>query len=113
MAPVRSQVAPGARFACRSPAKAFGEPVREVEVVRRGPHRSISVRVRWLDGEYAGLEEWVPTLRLLAPSEEVDGFLRGTCTMAARSLPVRDTRRRGSGSFPLRDRSTADPTNLR
>ena len=72
--PIRSQIAPGARFAYRSPPKAFGAPVREVEVVRRGPRGSNKVRVRWLDGEYEGLEEWVPTLRLLAPWDEVDAF---------------------------------------
>jgi hypothetical protein len=36
---------------------AYGEPERPVEVIKEGPSRSNKVRVRWLDGEYEGLEE--------------------------------------------------------
>jgi hypothetical protein len=46
-----------------------------VEVVREGPARSNKVRVLWLDGEYEGLEEWVPKMRLLAPWEESEALL--------------------------------------
>lgn len=49
--------------------------MRPVEVVRKGPPRSNKVRIRWLDGEYEGLEEWVPQLRLVAPWEEAEALL--------------------------------------
>jgi len=57
-------------FAYRERARTPGEPVRPVEVVREGPPRSQKVKVRWLDGEYEGLEEWVSAVRLVAPWKE-------------------------------------------
>ncbi len=50
----------GPRFAYREYAHTLGDPVRPVEVVKGGPPRSQKIRVRRLDGEYEGLEEWVP-----------------------------------------------------
>jgi hypothetical protein len=44
-------------------------------MVREGPQRSQKVKVRWLDGEYEGLEEWVPAVRLVAPWEEAGALL--------------------------------------
>lgn len=57
----------GTTFAYRERVRAYGEPVRPVEVSREGLPRSNKVRVYWLDGEYEGLEEWVPKVRLLVP----------------------------------------------
>lgn len=34
------------------------------------------VRIRYLDGEYEGLEEWVPKTRLLVPWEDVEAFCK-------------------------------------
>jgi hypothetical protein len=65
----------GQRFAYRERVRAYGEPVRPVEVTKEGPPRSNKARVRWLDGEYEGLEEWVPKIRLLAPLEEAEALL--------------------------------------
>ncbi len=65
----------GRRFAYRERVRGYGEPVRPVEVTREGPPRSNKVRVRWGDGEYEGLEEWVPKIRLLAPWEEAGALL--------------------------------------
>lgn len=65
----------GRRFAYRERAFTPGEPVRPVDVVRKGPSRSNKVRIRWLDGEYEGLEEWVPQIRLVAPWEESEALL--------------------------------------
>ena len=65
----------GNLFAYRDRVRAYGAPVRSVEVPREGPPRSNKARVRWLDGEYEGLEEWVPTIRLLAPWEEAEALL--------------------------------------
>jgi hypothetical protein len=33
------------------------------------------VRIRWLDGEYDGLVQWVPTIRLIAPWGEIPDLL--------------------------------------
>jgi hypothetical protein len=52
-----------------------GDPVRPVEVVKEGPPRSHKVKVRRLDGEYEGLEEWVPEVRLVAPWDEAGALL--------------------------------------
>lgn len=65
----------GNRFAYRERVRAYGEPVRPVEITKDGPPRSNKARVRWLDGEYQGLEEWVPKIRLLAPWEEAEALL--------------------------------------
>jgi hypothetical protein len=73
----------GNRFAYRERVRAYGEPVRPVEVTREGPPRSNKARVRWLDGEYEGLEEWVPKIRLLAPWKEAEDFLEDERRMLA------------------------------
>jgi hypothetical protein len=65
----------GRRFAYRERARSPGEPVRPVEVVKEGPPRSNKVKVRRLDGEYEGLEEWIPKGRLVAPWEEAEALL--------------------------------------
>jgi hypothetical protein len=33
------------------------------------------VKVRWLDGEYEGFEEWVPRVRLVVPWDEKEALL--------------------------------------
>jgi hypothetical protein len=65
----------GRHFAYRERARSPGEPVRPVEVVKEGPPRSNKAKVRWLDGEYEGLEEWIPKVRLVAPWEEAEALL--------------------------------------
>lgn len=65
----------GRRFAYRERARSPGEPVRPVEVVKEGPPRSNKVKVRRLDGEYEGLEEWIPKVRLVVPWEEAEALL--------------------------------------
>jgi polyhydroxyalkanoate synthesis regulator phasin len=67
--------------------------VRPVEVVRKGPPRSNKVRVRWLDGEYEGLEEWVPQLRLVAPWEEAKALLEDERRSEAAMKASEDTYR--------------------
>lgn len=64
----------GERYAYRKRARVLGEPVTPVIVVKNGPPRSRKVRVRYLDGEYEGLEEWVPENRLVCRWEEVKAF---------------------------------------
>jgi hypothetical protein len=52
----------------------LGETLRPVEIVRLGPKLSNKVRGRWLDGEFEGLDEWIPTVRLLVPWEVAEAF---------------------------------------
>jgi hypothetical protein len=70
-------------FAYRERAHTSGDPVRTVELVKEGPPRSQKARVRWLDGEYEGLEEWVPRIRLVAPWEEAEALLEDERRMFA------------------------------
>jgi hypothetical protein len=65
----------GERFAYRERARTPGDPVRPVETVKEGPHGSQKVRIRWLAGEYEGMEEWVPKVRLVAPWEQAEALL--------------------------------------
>jgi gluconate kinase len=46
----------GQRFAYREHAYTPGDPLHPVEMVKEGPPRSNKVRIRWLEGEYEGLE---------------------------------------------------------
>jgi hypothetical protein len=73
----------GRRFAYRERARTPGDPARPVELVKEGPPRSQKVRVRWLDGEYEGLDEWVPAVRLVAPWEEAGALLQDGRSMLA------------------------------
>ncbi len=73
----------GNRFAYRERAHTPGEPVRPVEMVKEGPPRSQKVRIRWLSGEYEGLEEWVPKVRLIAPWDEAEALLEDERRMLA------------------------------
>ena len=65
----------GHRFGYRERRTALGTPVAPVEVVKMGPKPSRQVRIRWLAGEWDGLEAWVPRQRLVVPWEEAQAFL--------------------------------------
>lgn len=65
----------GQEWAYRPSPKALGTPVHRVEIVRvGGPRRFGTVHVRFLDGEEAGLQEWVNPGTLLVPWSQVDIF---------------------------------------
>lgn len=64
----------GKRYGYRERYRTPGEPIRPVLLVKNGPQKSKQVRVRWLDGEYEGLEEWVPEARLIVPWGEVEAL---------------------------------------
>ncbi len=67
----------GQKYAYREHAHTCGDPLRPVEVLKRGPTRTGTgrkVRIRWLDGEYEGLDEWVPQVRLVVRWEEAEAF---------------------------------------
>lgn len=69
---------PRNRRTLRLPSETKGvraQQPRPVEVVRIGPHRSQRVRIRWLDGEYEGLEEWVLWRNLLTHWDGVEAVL--------------------------------------
>lgn len=73
----------GLHFAYRERAHTPGDPVQPVELVKEGPPRSQKVKVRWLDGEYEGLEEWVPKVRLVVPWDEQEALLEDERRMFA------------------------------
>jgi hypothetical protein len=66
----------GEHWGYREKARTLGQPLRPVEVLQLGPPRSRKVRVRWLDGEYEGLDQWVPGVRLVVPWEEAADLVR-------------------------------------
>jgi hypothetical protein len=61
----------GEVWAYRERPRALGEPVHRVEIVK-GAHRGGMVRVRRLDGEDTGLQEWVNSSSLLCKWDEAD-----------------------------------------
>lgn len=65
----------GQRYAYREPPFRLGDRGRPAEVVRLGPPKSQKVKVRWLDGDYVGLEEWVLQRRLAATLDEIDALV--------------------------------------
>jgi hypothetical protein len=73
----------GRRFAYRERAHTPRDPVRPVELVKEGPPRSQKAKVRWLDGEYEGLEEWVPKVRLVVSWDEKEALLEDERRMFA------------------------------
>ncbi|MFI0860361.1 PE-PGRS family protein [Streptomyces smyrnaeus] len=65
----------GESWAYRAVPKQLGADVRRVEIVRMsGSGRSARAHIRFVDGEEAGLQEWVASGCLLAPWEEVEAF---------------------------------------
>lgn len=51
-------------------------PLIPAEVIQFGPLRSQKVRVRMLGGEYPGLDQWVPKVRLRVLWVDADAWLR-------------------------------------
>ncbi len=65
----------GEHWAYRARPKDLGSAVRQVEVVRvGGPGRSGWIHVRFLEGDAAGLQEWVGSGSLVAPWADADTF---------------------------------------
>lgn len=65
----------GEQWAYREPPFVVSKSFSRVEVMQFGPPKSQKVRVRLLDGEYFGLDQWVPKGRLTVPWEEADAYL--------------------------------------
>jgi hypothetical protein len=66
----------GEIWAYRERAFTDGWPILRVEVLQFGPPRSNKVRIRFLEGEYPGLDQWVPAVRLRVPWDEAEAWLR-------------------------------------
>ncbi|MEV7777753.1 PE-PGRS family protein [Kitasatospora sp. NPDC088351] len=65
----------GEKWAYRAQPKLLGSAVRQVEIVRvGGPRRSSQVHVRFLEGEDAGLQDWVAPASLVSPWDGVAAF---------------------------------------
>jgi hypothetical protein len=79
----------GQRFAYRERMRAYGEPMRPVEMTNERLPRSNKVRVRWLDGEYEGLEEWVPKSGCLRHGKKPKPSLRTSAGCSRRSRSPR------------------------
>lgn len=75
-------VEPGKHYGYRKQRYAIGKPLRPVLVTKLGPPKSYKCRVRWLDGEYEGLDEWVRTDTLLCPWESADAFIEDEVRLA-------------------------------
>lgn len=66
----------GEVWAYREKPRDIGWPVLKVEIVQLGPRGVQKLRVRFLEGEYPGLDLWVPKVRLRVPWSEADAWLR-------------------------------------
>lgn len=73
----------GELWAYRERINDLGCPVTKAEVLKPGPRASNKTRVRLHEGEYAGLDLWVPTIRLRVPWDEKDAWLRDEHAFAA------------------------------
>jgi hypothetical protein len=65
----------GETWAYREKAHPPGWPMQPVEILLVGPPRSKKVRIRFLEGEYPGLDQWVPQVRLRVPWTEAEALL--------------------------------------
>lgn len=65
----------GTRWGYREKPSNEDEPLRPLEILQEGPSPVRKVRVRWLDGEYEGLDQWISKRRLVVPWDERDAFL--------------------------------------
>lgn len=65
-------------------ARAFDPdcPIVKAELLQFGP-KPHKVRVRWLEGEYNGLDEWVPRVRLRVLWAEKDAWLQNESALYA------------------------------
>lgn len=69
-----SSVTIGSRWAYRV-GKKLGTPAIPVEILRLGPETSKhKIKVKYLSGDYSGLDEWVPKSRLIVPWEFYDAW---------------------------------------
>lgn len=88
----------GEHWTYRATPKELGGAVRQVEIVRvRGSGRSGRVHVRFLDGDEAGLQEWVSPTCLVASWNDVESFRADDAAELALAEASREVR--GSAEF--------------
>ncbi|MEU5578711.1 PE-PGRS family protein [Streptomyces huasconensis] len=88
----------GECWAYRARPKDLGSAVHQVEIVRvGGPGRSGWFHVRFLEGDAAGLQEWVSSASLVAPWADVDTFRADDAAELALAVSSRHVR--GSTDF--------------
>lgn len=81
-------------YAYRHTPRAYWEPILQALMVKEGPTKRAPVKIRFLSGEYEGLEQWVPKARLFASWADVDAIVRDEQLLAQAvklSGDVRDT----------------------
>ena len=66
----------GEMWAYRERAHTLSCPVVRAEILQLGPRKSARVRIRLHEGEFPGLDLWVPTVRLRVPWDEAEAWLR-------------------------------------
>jgi hypothetical protein len=66
----------GEMWAYRERAYTLDCPVVKAEILQFGPRRSGKIRIRLHDGEFSGLDMWVPAVRLRVPWDETEAWLR-------------------------------------
>lgn len=83
----------GESWAYRARAKDWGGALRRVEIVRvGGPRSSGRVHVRFLEGEEAGLQEWVATDCLPVPWADIEAFQADDAAESALAKASREVR---------------------
>ncbi|MFJ8298764.1 PE-PGRS family protein [Streptomyces sp. NPDC094447] len=88
----------GEHWAYRARPKELGSPVRQVEIVRVGGRgRTDSLHVRFLEGDDAGLQEWVNPTSLVVRWDDVEAFRADN----ARELALAEASRHVRGSTAL------------
>ncbi|MGW0702098.1 PE-PGRS family protein [Streptomyces sp. NPDC002867] len=88
----------GEHWGFRARPKELSSTVRRVEIVRVGGHgRTGWLHVRFLEGDDAGLQEWVNPSCLVARWEDVEAFWADDASELALAVASRDAR--GSAAF--------------
>lgn len=73
----------GHQYGYRDHPYRIGDSLRPVEVLKLGPPKSRKVRIRWLDGEYEGMDEWISQVRLVVPWDEAEDCLKDERSLLA------------------------------
>ncbi|WP_030845698.1 hypothetical protein [Streptomyces sp. NRRL F-4474] len=87
----------GERWTYRAKPKELGGALRQVEIVRVGASGRSGIHVRFLDGDEAGLQEWVSAGCLVALWADVDAFRADDAAELALTEASREVR--GSAEF--------------
>ena len=102
----------GEHWAYREKPRTPGGELRPVEVLQIGPPTSRKVRIRWLDGEFHGLDQWVSMFRLVVTWSDVDEFLidekNHVALLASQPDPLEDVVLRAVDEIYLATRASVE-----